>query len=129
VNCFNHRERPAVGLCKACGKALCAECLAEVPNGLACKNLCESRVNLINRLVDRMSQTMAARKRLIRQYGLVLVLSGIGIIIFALVSYSQYTAIPSFPYFCGFMGCALLVFGVLILRRKGQFPDPNEQEP
>ena len=47
MNCFNHRDKPAIGLCKSCGKALCEDCLTEVPNGLACKGSCEDRVNMI----------------------------------------------------------------------------------
>ena len=44
MNCFNHRDTTAVGVCKACGKALCSDCLAEVEGGLACKDNCESKV-------------------------------------------------------------------------------------
>ncbi len=44
MNCINHAFRPAVGICKVCGKALCLECLAETPGGIVCKGRCEGKL-------------------------------------------------------------------------------------
>jgi hypothetical protein len=49
VNCFVHRDRPAVGLCLDCNRGVCAECAAEVDDALACRGRCEGRVK---RLVE-----------------------------------------------------------------------------
>ena len=129
MNCFNHRDRPAIGSCKSCAKALCAECLAEVPNGLACKGSCEARVNLMNRIIDRNSQILAIQRRYIRRYGLLVLLAGLGLIAFAVVIYPAFTDFPSLPFFCGFAGCVFVIFGILTLRRKEQLPNPDEQGP
>jgi len=65
MNCFNHRDRSAIGLCKACLKALCGDCLTELPNGLACKDSCEKRADLLNCITESDAETkIAARHRL-----------------------------------------------------------------
>ena len=38
MNCFNHPDVPAVGMCKACQKGLCMECAVDLGHGIACKN-------------------------------------------------------------------------------------------
>jgi hypothetical protein len=49
MNCFWHQDRPAVGVCTACGKGLCAECAVDLQRGTACKDKCEVEVR---RLID-----------------------------------------------------------------------------
>ena len=53
MNCFEHRDRPAVGICKNCQKGLCADCAADIGDGLACKDRCEQAVRDINEIVNR----------------------------------------------------------------------------
>ena len=67
MNCFNHRAVPAVGLCKSCGKALCGDCLTELANGLACKGKCESRVAMINRILDSNAKIVSAARHQTRK--------------------------------------------------------------
>jgi hypothetical protein len=128
MNCFNHRDKPAVGLCKSCGKGLCGDCLTELPNGLACKSLCEDRVNLLNRMVDRNAQVLAAARHQVRHSGLVVLLMGIGFIIFSV--FAQIQLEGSFlPYLFGFMGLLMSAAGILRLGRKEQYPKIEEQKP
>lgn len=35
MRCLNHRDREAVGTCKACSKGLCAECAVDLADGRA----------------------------------------------------------------------------------------------
>jgi hypothetical protein len=44
MNCYYHPSRPALGVCKYCGRGLCAECLAEAGDCLACKGRHEEQV-------------------------------------------------------------------------------------
>jgi len=53
MNCYEHPDRPAVGICKNCQKGLCADCAADVGDGLACKDRCEQAVRDINEIVRR----------------------------------------------------------------------------
>ena len=46
--CFYHAESPAVGICKACCRGLCATCAAEVNGGLACRDRCEAPATASN---------------------------------------------------------------------------------
>jgi len=42
MKCFNHPQIDAIGFCRACGRALCRECVGEVSGILCCKGRCES---------------------------------------------------------------------------------------
>ena len=106
MNCFNHRAVPAVGLCKSCGRALCGDCLAELTNGLASKNACESRVNMLNRLLDSRAQVMSAARHQTRSSGFVSLLLGIGSLIFAVWAYQEMDGF--LPYFLALLGVACL---------------------
>jgi hypothetical protein len=52
MNCFNHRDRQAIAICKACGKGLCPDCIIEISGSVACKDICEKRVTVLNNLLD-----------------------------------------------------------------------------
>ena len=53
MKCFNHRDADAIGICKACQKALCAECANDLDHGLACKDKHETEVEALNTIVSR----------------------------------------------------------------------------
>ena len=38
MNCFNHPDIPAVGICKYCQRGLCKTCAFDSGDGIACKN-------------------------------------------------------------------------------------------
>jgi hypothetical protein len=52
MSCFNHNDRSAVGICKACHKGICIECSTDVGGGLACKNECERKVKKLNSMIE-----------------------------------------------------------------------------
>lgn len=56
MRCFNHGVRPAVGICKACGRGLCASCAADLGRALACRGRCEEEALRIVQLVDASSE-------------------------------------------------------------------------
>lgn len=67
MNCYYSTDLPAIGICKSCGKGLSSEYAVDVGNGLACKNNCEERVRLINRIIDSNSKVLlSANKQLLR---------------------------------------------------------------
>ena len=45
MRCYNHHDKDAVGVCKACGRALCPACAVEVEKAVACRDRCESDVS------------------------------------------------------------------------------------
>ena len=122
MNCFNHAEKNAIGICKSCGKGLCAECLVALPNGLACKNACEDRVTLINRIIDINQKMVVAANAQVRSSGLfVLILGslfvGLGLTPF-IVGGSK------FPLIFAVLGAPFLVFGIMrLVTRSQRFPE------
>lgn len=52
MKCFNHNINDAVGLCKHCSKALCLDCVADLEDGLACKEVHENAVMQLNSLIN-----------------------------------------------------------------------------
>ena len=120
MNCFNHRDRPAIGLCKSCGKALCGDCVAELANGLACKGSCEARVNMINHMLDSNAQVISAARHQVRSSGIISLVLGLGCLVFAVWAYRE---MKSFlPYFIALTGVAAVVTGLLRLSRRQQYP-------
>jgi hypothetical protein len=53
MNCFQHHERTAVGLCKHCARGLCSECATDEGYGLACKGRCEAEVKNVSQLLEK----------------------------------------------------------------------------
>ena len=53
MNCFYHADRPALGICKHCGRGLCLDCAALVDDTLACRNRHEAQVQGLNLVAER----------------------------------------------------------------------------
>lgn len=53
MNCFTHQNNVAIGLCKACQKAVCTDCAIDTGRGLACSLECQSEVKALNQIVDK----------------------------------------------------------------------------
>jgi hypothetical protein len=56
MNCFTHNENSALGICKACNKAVCSVCIIDTGNGLACCALCEKEVIEVNQIIAKSKQ-------------------------------------------------------------------------
>ena len=121
MNCFRHHERGAVGICKSCGKGLCSVCAAELPDGLACKGSCEARVDLLNRIITRNSQTLSATRQQVKIAGASAILLGVVYAMFGVWAYLGYRQIP-LACFSGLSGIIFIIFGLGRLSRKAQYP-------
>src|SRR5262245_44541193 len=64
MRCFYHQDREAVGLCKSCARALCAECAVDQGTGLACRGRCEERARDLNELQDRAIKSLRPAVRI-----------------------------------------------------------------
>lgn len=53
MKCFYHNEVDAVALCKNCSRGVCRACAADVTNGTACLDRCESQVAAMNEVFER----------------------------------------------------------------------------
>jgi len=64
MKCFNHLEREAVAICKACGKAVCRECGLETENGIACQQSCAKTLSKKNKLHAKQAAHLKNIKRM-----------------------------------------------------------------
>ena len=95
--------------------------MAEVPDGLACKNRCEERVNLINRIIDSNKQVLAAANVHIRSGTVFLIVLGTLFCVFGflpLVLTGEKGAV-----FLGVMGLVFVITGLFRLRPKARYPE------
>ena len=53
MHCYQHQEHAAVGLCKACHKAVCITCAKDTGKGLACGELCFKEVLEQNQIIEK----------------------------------------------------------------------------
>ena len=63
MQCFNHPEKAAIGICKACNKGLCAECASDLGHGLACRGIHEQKVEALQALFKQSVRIYAAAPR------------------------------------------------------------------
>ena len=112
MNCFNHPNIVAIGLCKACSKALCQECAIDLDHGLACKNKHESDVEDLKLIIEKSTRIYkeAPKNTLIAPIFYLfmgLVFSGFG--------YFSKGGMTDLPFI---LGMGFIVFGVVVYIRN-----------
>ena len=65
MKCYSHRGEDAVGVCKSCQKALCAECAVDLGKGIACRDRCEEDVKQLIAIVDASIRYSPASRSLV----------------------------------------------------------------
>ncbi len=110
MDCFNHHEKHAIGICKACGKGLCPDCATDLGHGLACKNNHEEIVEGFHRINQYSAKSI---KPSLGQYSAVafLVLAGLA---YLWLAYTKNSGWYSFPVI---LGTIFIAFGLLLLVR------------
>jgi hypothetical protein len=118
INCFKHESIPAMGICQACGKALCSHCALQLPNGIACKHACEKRFNVVNPAIDSTGAESRPTNLQIKMSRVVVAIYSFAIL--ALIVPILFAA----SIVCGlcFLGLALAVISVMMFRRRRRFP-------
>lgn len=59
MNCYKHKDEPAIGVCKHCQKGLCIDCRIDTGDGLSCQGH-EEAVNALNQLIKQNLNKQAA---------------------------------------------------------------------
>lgn len=62
MQCFNHLEAAAVGMCKHCCKGLCTACATDLGYGLACHDLHEDQVTSSHTMVTKAARLQAVNR-------------------------------------------------------------------
>lgn len=53
MKCFGHLQVDAIGLCKSCSKAVCADCVIDTGRGLCCSDICVTELSEQNQIIDK----------------------------------------------------------------------------
>ncbi|WP_242113029.1 DUF2180 family protein [Luteimonas aquatica] len=64
MQCYQHHDRAAVGVCRGCGKGVCAEgCAEDLGFGLSCSNDCSIRLGHVEALNHKAGAAYSAGRR------------------------------------------------------------------
>ena len=107
MRCYYHRDIEAIGICKSCNRGLCAECAAEVGDGLACTDRCEEMVAQLNSLLSKGSGSYQTARGVYLRSGMLYLLASAGFFGFGLFAMRS-AAGPG-------LGYAVIAFGVFLL--------------
>lgn len=111
MKCFNHSDVSAIGICKACGKGLCRDCLTDLGHGLACKNVHEERVQGFELINSQNIKAYTDASKNIFLLPAFFVFMGMIFVGFALSEGKNFTSFPVV------MGLGFAFFGVLFFVR------------
>ena len=118
MNCFNHPQTSAIGICKACSKGLCIECATDLGHGLACRNKHESMVETYNEIIMKNAKVYSSAPKNIYLAPAFYLFMGLAFSGFALNSAQGMHSL-------GFvLGVGFIVFGIVsYVKAKALFSD------
>lgn len=85
MKCFYHQDRDAVALCKSCHRALCPDCVADVPPGSACRGRCEQEVAAVNLMLERGKSAYLKAGNAYRRNAIAFLIMGLVMVAFGLL--------------------------------------------
>jgi hypothetical protein len=104
MNCFNHQQVSAIGICKFCQKGLCSECAVDLEHGIACKHHQEEVVTL-NDIQSYSKRAVQNTGKMYKQISMIFAFLGIVMILGGLIL-GKYVPIIIF------LGIGTLLFAV-----------------
>ena len=118
MKCYYHNDRDAFGICSACGKGLCLECMDTSDNIIKCANnpKCYTRAQSINRIYEYNDKVIANTGFLFsKSHKLIRRILGILFIMFGLLLLLRVLFIQ--PNFLGLLFPLIGVFfGILLFK-------------
>ncbi len=115
MNCYNHFEVAALGICKHCSKGVCIECLTDTGDGIACSTYCVEEINEVNKLVNHNKK--AVRKQPVQWIG-----SGIFYIVLGIIFLlTTFFYLKRLDPFLISMGVIFIVYGGYVLAKTTRF--------
>ena len=111
MKCYNHHDRDAFAVCKACGKALCLECAEEHKNFYVCKDspACKhiADVEYVNYFKDNSEGAWMFNR-------IAFMLIGAFLFIYVIVKSFMFFMIP-----CPLLETVLIILLAILLIKKG----------
>ena len=118
MQCFNHQQQAAIGVCKCCSRGLCAECAKDLGHGLACRDRHEAQVEAMNMIIEKNARIYAAAPKNILIGPVFFLPLGL---LFAGFGYFSAGGITDLPFL---MGLAFIIFAVVsFVRSRALFRD------
>ncbi|MDR3400946.1 MAG: hypothetical protein P4L99_00480 [Chthoniobacter sp.] len=112
MNCYNHPDSPAHGVCSVCKKALCKLCIAEGMDLVCCRGACQTKAQSLAKSLDEVVK--AANRP--PGWSLYFKILGLCLFLTAIVLGSKHEPITSV---LGVVGVGLLLGGLVAsLRRR-----------
>lgn len=108
MNCYQHRDNTAHGICKVCGRGVCFDCAAEVGHSLACKNLHEEQAAALHRLTVRSTVLLKVSRK-------ARFLAPAFLFVFGLVTLAEGMAYANRANFITYVGLVFTVLALIIL--------------
>ena len=103
MRCFTHQDKEAVGICKACGKGICAGCTADLGHSIACKSSCEEQSHLLNSAMERSIVVLKSSKRYANIAPAFCAVMGAGFVYYGIQGYPKFN-------FASMIGIGFLIF-------------------
>lgn len=121
MKCFYHHDRDALGICKACGKGLCDDCLEDFGKGLACRDRCEDDVRRLIALIDHNLRVAPASASTMRTNRAMFLAVGV-FVFFAGAFFTAVALTDERIWFIAIIGGVLMAFGVFLFIKGWQLP-------
>lgn len=117
MNCFSHKNMVAVGICKACQKAVCEGCAIDTGRGLACSVDCQEEVKALSMIVDKSKRiySIGTKSRLPPTGVIMYLFFGL---IFAGSGIYQYISRERFDFVGLSLGVGFIVFSIFAYVRN-----------
>ena len=114
MNCFNHQDVSAIGLCKSCNKGLCSECAIDLEHGLACKDKHEEQVKALDMIISKSTKIYSSASQNTLIAPIFYLFMGL---VFAGFGYFSRGGVTGLPFV---LGIGFIVFGVVIFIKNKQ---------
>lgn len=124
MNCYYHPQTSAVAICKSCSKGLCAECANEIGDGVACRNRCEERAKMINRMIDRNNAILTTSNTHLRRNAIFMSVSGVLFVALGAAMGALAAEIPGLIF--AVLGVVFVWRGFLHYSKSGRYPTDQE---
>lgn len=108
MNCFNHVDKNAVGICKHCNKGLCTECAIDLGHGIACLNKHEVEVENLNMIIRKNTKVYATASKSTLIGPVFYLFMGL---VFAGFGYFSRGGVTDLPFV---LGVGFIVFGAVL---------------
>lgn len=116
MNCYNHLQAAATGVCKVCGKGICHACIVPREFAVCCSAACANEADELREMMQRGKRVYAVGGRGRRLATQPIVIGCMGLFFVIAGIFFSFSAMPM-AYFLGSAGLVFMGLGWFIYRR------------